>query len=414
MDRQIVYPGAIPLDTDLLTLQRNVMVAFGALTSATLGNAIVADGLACTPTSPASMGVVVAPGSITTLLVIDAAAFGSLSANPAPLVKMGVNTLPTSFAVAAPTTPGYAMNYLIEASLLEALSDEVVLAYYNASNPSQPFSGPSGGSAAQPTQLLESVALQAKAGAPAVAGTQTTPSPDSGWTGLYVVTVTYGQTSVTSSSIAVVSGAPFINLKLPQVSNIQVTNIQSFTSSGSFTVPAGTTQVRVRLVGGGGGGAPSSATQAGSGGGAGGYAEGVYGVSPGQSIEVTIGSGGSGQAASSGEGGGYGSTSSFGSYCSGAGGNGGALGSTASPGGEGGVGSGGQLNIQGGMGGDGSPGGIGWGGYGGASYFGGGGRAATTAGAELVGQAPGSGGGGGYGGACASGAGANGLVVVEY
>ena len=32
MDRNIVYPGAIPLDTDILGLNRNAMVAVAALT----------------------------------------------------------------------------------------------------------------------------------------------------------------------------------------------------------------------------------------------------------------------------------------------------------------------------------------------------------------------------------------------
>jgi hypothetical protein len=65
LDRQIVYPGAIPLDTDVLNIQRNVMVALGYLAQATLGSAVVVDGLACVPTQPASMSVVVGPGSIT-------------------------------------------------------------------------------------------------------------------------------------------------------------------------------------------------------------------------------------------------------------------------------------------------------------------------------------------------------------
>ena len=37
MDRTIVYPGSIPLDTDLLRLNRNTMVALGALMKAVLG-----------------------------------------------------------------------------------------------------------------------------------------------------------------------------------------------------------------------------------------------------------------------------------------------------------------------------------------------------------------------------------------
>ena len=31
MDRNIVYPGSIPLDTDLLTVNRNTMIALGYL-----------------------------------------------------------------------------------------------------------------------------------------------------------------------------------------------------------------------------------------------------------------------------------------------------------------------------------------------------------------------------------------------
>ena len=414
MDRQIVYPGAIPLDTDLLNLQRDVMVAMGALTSATLGSGVVADGLACSPTSPASMNVVVGAGSLTNLAVVDAGSYGSLAANPAPLVKMGINTGSTTLALAAPTTPGYSVTYLIEASFVEAGGNPAVLPYYNAANPSVPFVGPTGSGVAQPTALLQYVALQAKAGVAAATGTQVAPGVDSGWTALYTVTIAYGQTSVGSGNIVQVPGAPFLALKLPQISNIQFNTMVSFTAAGSFVVPAGVGQVRVRLVGGGGGGAPGSSTQAGSGGGAGGYAEGVFSVTPGQTIPVTVGTGGSGQAASAGVGGGWGGASSFGTYCSATGGNGGALGTSVAPGGAGGGGTGGQVNLLGGLGGDGMPGGTGWGGYGGASYFGGGGRAATVSGSVQAGQAPGSGGGGGYGGACASGAGANGIVIVEY
>ena len=91
MDRQIVYPGSIPLDTDLLSIQRNVMVAMGYLAQATLGSTTIADGLACTPTSPASLSVVIGPGSITQFGVVDSEAFGSLPALSDPLVRIGVN-----------------------------------------------------------------------------------------------------------------------------------------------------------------------------------------------------------------------------------------------------------------------------------------------------------------------------------
>jgi hypothetical protein len=43
MDRQIVYPGAIPLDTDFLSTNRNTLVAISALTRATLGTGMGGD-----------------------------------------------------------------------------------------------------------------------------------------------------------------------------------------------------------------------------------------------------------------------------------------------------------------------------------------------------------------------------------
>ena len=37
MDRNIVYPSSIPLDTDLLSINRNMMIGLGFLAQAVLG-----------------------------------------------------------------------------------------------------------------------------------------------------------------------------------------------------------------------------------------------------------------------------------------------------------------------------------------------------------------------------------------
>ena len=92
MDRILVYPGSIPLDTDILNTNRNSMIALGYLAQAILGSGTVVDGLACSPTAPASMTVSVGPGSITQLTVVDTLAYGSLPADTTdPLLKFGVN-----------------------------------------------------------------------------------------------------------------------------------------------------------------------------------------------------------------------------------------------------------------------------------------------------------------------------------
>lgn len=76
------------------------------------------------------------------------------------------------------------------------------------------------------------------------------------------------------------------------------THLSIFTSSGSFTVPTGVTQLSIALSGGGGGGAKCvsdcsvSVSIGGGGGGGGGYSEKVATVAAGTLYTVTVGSGG--------------------------------------------------------------------------------------------------------------------------
>ncbi|WP_114910883.1 glycine-rich domain-containing protein [Acidibrevibacterium fodinaquatile] len=411
MDRNIVYPGAIPLDTDILTINRNTLIALGYLVQATLGSNTVVDGLACAPTSPASMSVTVGPGSITTLTTIDPLAYGALPAdNTDPLVKMGINTTPTSFTLTAPTSSGESIAYLIEASFLESDTDPVILPYYNAANPAQPYSGPSNSGAAQNTARIERVQLQVKSGAPAPTGTQTTPPVDSGWFGLYVITVAYGATSITAANIETLATAPFIPFKLPALTP-GVSRMTAFGQSGTWTVPSGISQVRARLWGAGGG---AGGGGSGAGGSGGGYAEGYFPVTPGTTIAITVGAGGTSGLA--------GGTTSFGTFASATGGAPGGSGSANGAGvaaANGGTGSGGSLGISGQFGQNGLvfPGGGLVGGSGGAAFGGGGAfgpaGSSSTSLPGLDGAFAGAGASGGIADG-AGGTGANGLVILEW
>ena len=130
MDRNLVYPGSIPLDTDLLSINRNAMIALGYLAQAVLGAGPIVDGLACSPTSPASMSITVGPGMISQLSVVDMLPYGSLPADTTdPLLKIGININPTTFALTAPTTSGQSVNFLIQAAFQESDINPVVLPY---------------------------------------------------------------------------------------------------------------------------------------------------------------------------------------------------------------------------------------------------------------------------------------------
>jgi hypothetical protein len=417
MDRNIVYPGSIPLDTDVLSVNRNAMIGLGFLAQAILGTNTIADGLQCQPTSPASMNFVVGPGSITQLGPIDLAAYGSIPADTTDqIVKMGINSTPTTFSVTAPSSVGQSINYLVEATFQEVDGNPVILPYYNASNPAQSFSGPANSGASQNTVRTQRVELQLKPGAPGNTGSQITPAADSGWIGLYQITVDYGQTQVTAANIALIPTAPLLIWKLPSLRPGFGSGVQSFVSSNNFTVPAGVTQVEAEVWGAGSGTYASIPGIPSGGGSGGGYArKRITGLIPGQTIAVTVGTGGiggtTGGAAAS-----AGGTSSFGPFVSATGGGLNYQATTSAP--ENGatppgIGVGGDVNFAGSAG---QAAVLNQGGMGGAAPMGG---AQNSGGAGNMGSFPGGGAAGAGTGTSGNtafdgGTGGGGLVVVRY
>jgi len=417
MDRIIVYPGGIPLDTDMLATNQNTMIALGYLAQMILGTNPVVDGLVCTPTVPPSMAVSVSPGSIAQLSVVDVAAYGSLPANTtSPLVKVGISLTGGVFSLQAPTTPGQSIAYLLEVTFQEADVNLLSLPYYNAANPSQPYSGPENSGQPQATRRVQQAQLQIKAGTPATTGSQIPPGTDAGWVPLYVVTVNYGQTTIDVTSISIAPSSPLLTWKLPLLKPGFGSGVQSFPASGNFVVPPGVTQVEVELWGGGSGTFASAAGAPSGGGSGGGYArKRIVGLNPGQQVAVTVGSGGSGGVVA-GAGPTGGGTSSFGTFVSATGGSLNYLATTASPQNGAtppGVGVGGDVNLNGsaGQAGTGSQGGMG-----GAGAMGGSQNSGTTG---VNGLFPGGGASGAGTGASGStpyagAAGAGGLVVVRW
>lgn len=205
-------------------------------------------------------------------------------------------------------------------------------------------------------------------------------------------------------------------------------NIQTFTSSGTYTPSANMVYCIVQCLGGGGAGGGASATSSleystGGGGGAGEYAEGIFSSAAiGASKPVTIGAGGVG---SSGSAGGTGGPTSLGALISC---NGGAGGTTvvntdnvSAVGGLGGTGgSGGDFRSAGAAGGLGVvfPISEGWSGAGASSVLGGGAISSSSGGASSA-LGYGTGGGGYFNGISSSAAaGANGnqgiIIVTEF
>jgi hypothetical protein len=359
MDREIVYPGAMPLDTDILNIQRNAMISDGFLAQAMLGNGPVANGLVCAPTSPTSMQVTVGPGMLATLQTVDATAFGSLAADTTDaLVKVGINLTATTLTLTAPTTSGDSINYLVEAAFTESDTGSTVLSYFDSANPSLAYSGPANSGAPQNTQRIQRVTLTLKGGSPAATGSQTTPATDSGNVGLYVITVPYAATTVTVGNIAVVPAAPFLQFSLSNLRPGFASGVQNYTSHGtySFAIPATVTQIEVELWAGGSGSWASVSGCAGGGGSGGGYSrKRITGLTPGSLATIVVGQGGTaGVSGTTAPGAGGPSSFTIGSttYLSATGGVVNPLGVVGTPslGNLAGVGSGGDVNLYGGDG----------------------------------------------------------------
>ncbi len=425
MDRQIVYAGAIPLDTDHLLQSRSTMVALGYLAKFVLGDGqSFADGLACSPTG--ALSVSVGPGSLTSPGIVDSQPFGSLPVDGDPLVKIGINTTATVLGV-----PGSGQ-FVVSAQMSEQQSGSAATLYYNAANPAQTLIGPQGNGQLQASVMQQRVGLQLTA-ANAV---------PNGAVALYTVNVPAGSTVVTSSMIGVAAGAPFLGVKLPGAAPLMSPAFQGVptaptTTPGdsssalattqfvaaacqrnraawgtagnySWTCPTGVSRVLAKLWGAGGGGGAAGGGNAGGGGGGGGYVEVLLNVQPGTTYAVQVASSTSGTGASQ-----------FDSLATVSMGQAGANGNGSSPGGGGGAGtsSATNANIVGAVGVTaGAPGfavgSTAVGGAGGACFGASGGQAAFGRAIGNDGVWPGGGGSGGSTGN--GGRGADGLVVIEW
>lgn len=234
-----------------------------------------------------------------------------------------------------------------------------------------------------------------------------------------------------------------VNSKTVLVTNLDVTGItdgqfirrngsalegtpirQVFTSSGTFTVPAGKTKILITLVGGGGGGGEGSAGSTGGGGGGGGATvfRLAYDVTPAAEHTVTIGAGGAGGSGGPGNDGEDGEDSVF---------DDGGSNPVTAPGGGGGQGNGtagtaggASLSLDGSNtnGGDGAvyAGGAGAansssnGGGGGATLVGDGADGGISADGDDAAANSGGGGGGGGSSNLDGGAGGSGICIIEF
>jgi len=254
MDRQTIYAGQVPLETDLLKTQQNTMVAVAQMLQTILGQGTLfpttsattlVDSFTCTPTTPATLNIVLTPGNIYQMEDLEQSTWSSLPQNLATtIMKQGILLSPVTMGITPPATFGYSQVFLLEVQYQDFDTGATVLPYFNAANPQSPFSGPGNAGTAQNTVRQGKVAYQLKAGTAAPTGTQQTPTPDAGWTAIYTITVANGATTITSGNINLYPNAPYLATygHLPQIP----TGVQQCT--WSYAVDAGTTNAMSATV----------------------------------------------------------------------------------------------------------------------------------------------------------------------
>jgi hypothetical protein len=207
MDRNILTIGEQFDASDFCQTNKNSYIAIAKLAAAILGTDTLLNGFTCTQNVVPNLNVLVGPGEIYQTAAVDTTPYGDLPVDSHIILKQGVNLdpLPTNpFTFTAPVTPGDSVNYLIEFALEEDDINPENREFYEA--------------APQVVDTIrqDSVFVKALAGTPAPTGTQTTPAPEAGFVGGFVVTIDYGQTTIVNSDIAVYASAPFITETLTE------------------------------------------------------------------------------------------------------------------------------------------------------------------------------------------------------
>ena len=417
MDRTIVYAGAIPQDTDILSAQTYAMSALGYAVQSMMGTNPYVSGLLAIPTAPTSLSVTVTPGTLGSLQMIDSQPFARLGVNSDAMVKIGTNSRPTPLTFVAPASAGQSQIFVIQVSLDEHDDLALVLPYYNAANPAIGLAGPGNSNVPQATRRVCRALVSVKAGVPAASGSQAIPAVDVGNLGLWLVTLANGQTTIAATDIAAHPQSPSLPWTLPQVGPT-VGQGRAYTTPGIYywTAPPGVVRAKLSIIGAGGAGGSSTDNRyAGGGGGGGGTAIGPIVVQPGAVYQVIVAAGNAGVVQPVPTTFNSGATPLIFATSGSIGTTGGAGG--VGLGGGGGSGFGGLFNRVGTPGTSGitNPGGQSEGGMGGtASYGAGSSRAAGGYGTSWSGAPGFSPGGGSSGCTLSNAAGGNGEVVIEW
>lgn len=221
MDRPIWYTQENLRGYDLSMGARDAFKGSGQQASDILGGTTtVVAGLAATASSPTSLVVNIGLGSIYQQAVLDPTAAGDLPVDGNTHFLQGVSWASQAVTLStAALSSGQSQWALIEAAF--AFADVIrtgdpnggVLPFYNSANPTSPLQGQGGSGSTLNTERTATVSLKVVYGTPATTGSEVPPSADSGYVGLYLIDLAFGQTTIAQNQI--LTAGPSVGTGVP-------------------------------------------------------------------------------------------------------------------------------------------------------------------------------------------------------
>lgn len=225
MDRQFVYDGALTQTVDILQTNKFAMIGLSFALRAALGNGTVVHGLAIAPGG--GMTVTINAGSIYALDNVDGTAYGDLGSDFNTILKQGILYSPLTLTIPNTLPSGFSQVFLVQAQLTDIDTGNVVLPYFNANNPNQPFSGPNNSGISQFSIRSVVATISLVAGVAAPTGSQTTPNAQTNNVGLYTITISNSTVTITTGLIATLPTAPFFP-NLPSIPGDVQSNLWTY------------------------------------------------------------------------------------------------------------------------------------------------------------------------------------------
>lgn len=232
MDRVIVYPGQIPLETDILNHAKNAMMGLGYLSQAAVGVGPVIQGLGVNQTTVAGLSVFIAAGSMYAQQVIDQTAYSSVASDTGGIVvKQGINDRTVTLGPVTLPSGSNKQICVVQAKIVELDTDSVVLPYYNSANPNVALNGPGGAGTSQPRTRKVALQFNFLYGTPTT-GTPAAPSLDPGGMALAqfelrsgTTEIKFGTQSASLAAIKLYDGYPVDPRVYPPYASLSSANV---------------------------------------------------------------------------------------------------------------------------------------------------------------------------------------------